>query len=347
MRRSTIHQVACLQLGHQLEALGLAAAEVFARAGLEPIHIRGEVRAPFDLYVAAKGVAARLLGDPFLGFRLAAMTNIADLDAYGAALVHAPTIGDALTLGLGFLPVWSDGFRLVLSHGPSTFTLLHECASTGNPQADQIEAQQTMLFLANCFRQLGGQAAASQWISCMGPAPRDRRVLRAAATAERVWQFSADAWSLELPRAVLACPLWAAHPALTGVLRGHLERERETLGDPPDLRVRLRETIQRGLARGWTQKDVATALGLSVRSLQRQLHALNTDYSEQLHAVRMALAEALLRDTEISVEEVCHRVGFASLAGFSRFFAARSGVAPSQFRRGGPPLRTSGAGSTH
>lgn len=64
-------------------------------------------------------------------------------------------------------------------------------------------------------------------------------------------------------------------------------------------------------------------------------------------ADQRALAEALLRDTEISVEEVRHRVGFASPAGFSRFFAARSGVAPSRFRRGGPPLRTSGAGSTH
>ncbi len=345
MRRPTIHQVACPQLCNQLDALGLAGADVLAKAGLEPIHIRGEVRAPFDLYIAAKGVAARLLDDPYFGFRLAAATNITDLDAYGAALVHAPTVGEALTLGLGFLPVWSDGFHLILSQGPNTFTLRHECVSTGNPLAEQIEAQQTVLFLANCFRQLGGPAAATQWISCMCAAPRGRGGTRVAPLPDRVWQFAAPSWSIELPRAVLACPLWAMHPALPGVLRGHLEREREALGDQPDLLLRIRETIQRGLARGWTQRDVATALGLSVRSLQRQLHALNTDYSEQLHTVRMALAEALLRDTQISVEEVCHRVGFASLAGFSRFFAARSGVAPSQFRRGGLPLRTNGARS--
>ena len=97
MRRPTIHQVACPQLCNQLDALGLAGAEVLVKAGLEPIHIRGEVRAPFDLYIAAKGVAARLLDDPFFGFRLAAATNITDLDAYFADLVERePQLPDFL-----------------------------------------------------------------------------------------------------------------------------------------------------------------------------------------------------------------------------------------------------------
>jgi transcriptional regulator GlxA family with amidase domain len=75
--------------------------------------------------------------------------------------------------------------------------------------------------------------------------------------------------------------------------------------------------------------------GMSVRSLQKHLHARGTSYSARLDAVRVALATTLLRDTSMSIAEICHRVGFDSLPGFSRFFTMQTGTPPSQHRRRG------------
>ncbi len=333
MHTMTIHQAACPQLVAQLELLGLPAAEIFAEAGLQPIHARGEERAPLSAFMAAKGIAAKRLGDPFLGLRLAAMTRVDELEAFGAAIVHVPTIGHALAIGLEFLSVWAEGIRLVVSHGPKLFTLTYEGVRIADPLAEQIEAQQTTLFLADTFRLLAGPAATPQRITCACPAPSGVYASRPVRDIDREWQFNAPAWSIEMPRDIVNCPVGVGHPAVPTVLRRQLEREREALGDVPDLTVRLDDAIRRGFAHRWSQADVAAALGMSVRSMQKQLQAIGTSYSERLDAVRVEFAVTLLRGTDISVEEVCRRVGFGSLPGFSRFFTAQTGTPPSRYRR--------------
>lgn len=338
MHTMTIHQAACPQLVAQLERLGLPADEVLAEAGLQPIHVRGEERAPLCAFMAAKGVAARRLGDPYLGVRLAAMTRVEELEAFGAALVHVPTIGRALAIGLEFLPVWVEGVRLVVGHGPRRFTLTYEGVAIADPLAEQIEAQQTTVFLADTFRLLAGPAATPQRVSFACPAPTSAHGWHPAHDVGREWQFDAPAWSIEMPREVVDAPVSAVHPAVPTVLRRHLEGERRTLVEAPDLLVRVDDAIRRGFARRWSQADVAAVLGMSVRVLQKRLHAAGTCYSQRLDAVRVAFAVTLLRGGDLSVEEVGRRVGFGSLPGFSRFFTAQTGSPPSRHRRGGGSL---------
>ena len=50
--------------------------------------------------------------------------------------------------------------------------------------------------------------------------------------------------------------------------------------------------------------------------------------------VRCERAQALLRDTEISISEVGEAVGFVSSAHFSHVFRKTTGMTPSEFRSG-------------
>lgn len=335
MSPRTIHRVACPQLASQLTRLGLPAAEVLAEAGLQPLHVRGEERAPLSAYMAAKGIAARRLRDPHLGFRLASMTRVDELEVFGAALVHAPTIGHALAIGLEFLSVWAEGIRLVASRSSQHLTLAYEGMSIADPLAEHIEAQQTISFLADTLHQLAGPAVMPQRIACACPAPSGPQASRPAHVVGRAWRFDAPGWSVEMPADAVSCPLRVGHPAVPMVLRQRLDHEREALVEAPDLLARLDDAIRRGFVHRWSQADVAAALGMSVRSLQKHLHARGTSYSARLDAVRVALATTLLRDTSMSIAEICHRVGFDSLPGFSRFFTMQTGTPPSQHRRRG------------
>nr|WP_226898534.1 AraC family transcriptional regulator [Mangrovicoccus algicola] len=77
----------------------------------------------------------------------------------------------------------------------------------------------------------------------------------------------------------------------------------------------------------------AWRLRLGPRSLQRQLASEGTTYREVLGRVRERQARALLHETDLSVAEIAHRLGYTEPGNFTRAFQAWTGVAPSGFAR--------------
>jgi len=53
-----------------------------------------------------------------------------------------------------------------------------------------------------------------------------------------------------------------------------------------------------------------------------------------INARRIDRACILLRETDLPVIEICHRVGFENLSHFNRQFRKLRGVTPTAFRRG-------------
>ena len=117
-------------------------------------------------------------------------------------------------------------------------------------------------------------------------------------------------------------------------LAGEVHKRVEQLLDnhlaaPPFLRA-LRDRLAR--RRGATLGSEARALGLSDRTLSRQLHEAGTSFRGELERARLRAAEALLVDTELKLEAVARQVGFASRTHFSQFFRRATGESPSEFR---------------
>lgn len=77
---------------------------------------------------------------------------------------------------------------------------------------------------------------------------------------------------------------------------------------------------------------IAASLGMSATHLYRKLKE-NTGYStkEIIMNYRMQKAAQMIRNNEGNISEIMYAVGFSSLAGFSRSFKAKFGVAPSAF----------------
>lgn len=80
----------------------------------------------------------------------------------------------------------------------------------------------------------------------------------------------------------------------------------------------------------------ARALGVSARSLQRQLAHEQTSFLAVLDEVRRSLAESYLRDRAHTVSDVAFLVGFSELSTFSRAFRRWTGTTAVSYRRGGP-----------
>ena len=108
---------------------------------------------------------------------------------------------------------------------------------------------------------------------------------------------------------------------------------------PPDLEAAstvaaVERTLRSDPARPWRVADVARALHVSSRSLQRRLRAEQDSFSAVLTRVRVEEAKRLLASTTMSVGDIGFAAGFADTAHLSRTFRATVGRTPTEWRQG-------------
>ena len=83
-----------------------------------------------------------------------------------------------------------------------------------------------------------------------------------------------------------------------------------------------------------TRQELAEYLHCSQRQLIRKMQALyGVSFRQKLIASRMDLARYLLRSTEMSVNEISAKVGYADNAAFFRAFRQHTGMTPAQYRK--------------
>ncbi|MCL6713185.1 helix-turn-helix transcriptional regulator [Pseudomonas sp. R2.Fl] len=99
---------------------------------------------------------------------------------------------------------------------------------------------------------------------------------------------------------------------------------------PPSLAMRIRDLIRAEPARDWQSQHIETALGLSGATLRRRLAGEGTGLREIIAAARLACAMDLLYTTDWPVKTVAARVGYRSVASFSRRFGERYGLDPAR-----------------
>jgi AraC-like DNA-binding protein len=80
-------------------------------------------------------------------------------------------------------------------------------------------------------------------------------------------------------------------------------------------------------------RPVASQLAMSTRTLERRLAAQGLTFNGLVDACRRERALCLLRDTELSMEQVATELGFSGAKNFSRTFRRWYGVTPSRMRK--------------
>ena len=98
----------------------------------------------------------------------------------------------------------------------------------------------------------------------------------------------------------------------------------------PDELRRLRELLATSLH--LSLAAAVRALGVSERSLQRQLRQEGTSFRREVDAARIRAARTLLADTDQKITVIALEVGCATLQHFSALFRRMTGETPSEWR---------------
>jgi AraC-like DNA-binding protein len=110
----------------------------------------------------------------------------------------------------------------------------------------------------------------------------------------------------------------------TGVQSRHVRERAEV----------VRVFLEANRSRDLDMNEVARAAALSPYYLTRIFKACyGVPPYRYLIGLRIADASSLLRDSSLSVTQICHRTGFNSLSHFITTFRRHTGVSPSRYRR--------------
>ena len=142
----------------------------------------------------------------------------------------------------------------------------------------------------------------------------------------------------------LAAPNPHADPAMARYARQFIESLPQSHRHPIVLEVRRAIYLMLPTGRA-TSDSVAQGLGMSVRSMQRQLDEAGASFTSLLNAVRCELAPRYMENPKFSLARISEMLGYSTQGSFTRWFTAQFAQVPSVWReREQARRRTGGKG---
>ncbi|MFI9718340.1 helix-turn-helix domain-containing protein [Streptomyces sp. NPDC052396] len=170
-------------------------------------------------------------------------------------------------------------------------------------------------------------------VSLSAEAPRRHDAL-VELYGTRFIDFGAPVSSITFLAADLNTPSDYAQPGLSEVLRRHAE---QAIDESIPLRGWLdafRVALTAAEADGTPSlSSVAQRLAVGPRTLQRRLEEHGTTWTEQLETVRREQITDLLRNTELSIESIAARTGYANARALRRAVQRWYGKPPGAMRK--------------
>jgi len=272
--------------------------------------------------------ARKLTGEPGLGVYLGLAKHVSAYGFVGFAAMSAATLGEALQQSVELAPALTTTLSLSLRvEGDMAALVLLQHADI-EPILD-VALLSFFVGLHQIARDITGRRPYFGTVELTIPEPaywhRFTEVLPAVRFDQPVNQLVFPALGLDLP---------LVHPnrATLNLARKHCLDQLAQLGFDASLAARARRALAHD--DGFRSlEELAAALGVSARTLKRRLAEHGMTYSQLLQEERQVRASHLLRATELSLDEIAVRLGYATTSNFTRAFTRWTGSSPAAHRR--------------
>ncbi len=140
--------------------------------------------------------------------------------------------------------------------------------------------------------------------------------------------------AVRFPTPLLALPMPHRDPALRTLLDRQAQALLRTMPESSAFHRALRQALPRLLTDGrGSLHDMAAALHMSPRTLQRRLSEHGANWQQFLDHARAGLAAEYLADHTLSLSDVALLLGFSEQSAFTRAFRRWHGSTPGRWRR--------------
>lgn len=313
--------------------LDVPARELFREVGLDPASLDDPgAMLPLQPIADVYERAALRTGDDAFGLHVGENARPVIRDIFDYAVMSRPTIAAAFHELEPLIRVLypEAEIKLTLHEGTAGFSY-RMAPQEAKAQRQRCEALVTTV--TKIAERAIARHDAPLSVSFQHPKPRDtsehERIFRAPV------HFDCPAAEILFKAEILDAPVVTADPSLSAVLDRHV---RDLLARLP-ASDRFADRVRKSLLEIFTRAGppglgrLARRLGVSERTLQRRLREEGTTLQILMDDVRHELSIEYLRDGALSVSDVGQRLGYSSLAAFSRAFRRWRGVSPAAHRR--------------
>ena len=323
----------------------VATAPVLREAGIserdlaasDPVHHRISAAGQSRLL----DCAAEATEDTAFGLHLAEQTDPRDAGIIFYAMSAAENLGEALALFDRYSRIVNEAGRLKLTASPRG--LIVEIGFVGLPRPlGRQGAEFLMAVIVRALRELAGRNVRPIRVAFAharnADMPEFARFFGCPVEFGRAVDEGVSSDLLEFSTDAVAAPLVTADLKLFKALEPFCDlaaKERRTASDT--LRAAVEKEVEELLPHGKAQKQtVASALGLSTRTLARRLAVEGTTYEEVLDQLRRSLALQYLKDPGMSLSQITWLLGYEGSTSFNHAFRRWTGHAPSVVRKRKP-----------
>ncbi len=274
--------------------------------------------------------AVEATGDENFGLKVASQVNQSTFHALGPTLAVSATLRETFERIVRYFRLVSDAAELDFYRQDGEYHfIMHVSVGPVQPAVEAVDAFMSLL-IRSC-RSLAGRNFTPLQIDMQRPEPLNRAefdmLLRAPLT------FGAQENRMIFASSDMDRQLEGANPGLAyffdEIALKYLARF-----DHKNTLARVKAVLIEQLSHGEpSQEDVASALGMSPRSLQRKLADELTTYSEILDNTRHELALSYLKIPGYTVAEITYLLGFADTSSFSRAFRRWTDMPPVHYQR--------------
>jgi AraC-like DNA-binding protein len=273
--------------------------------------------------------ASKIIDDPCFGLKAAEYWHPSNFGALGYAMLASNTLRTALERVDRYHRFLSDErfINLIETEEGLTYTLTFSHEKRDIPaRNDAILAVTMSMCRTNYLEDLAPVS-----VTLTHPKPSCSAKFYEYFRSPVV--FEAPANSLTLPIEAVDKSLPGSNPQLAE-LNDQVMIEYLAQLDHHHLTEKVKAVIIDQLPSGnVTDENVAQALYMSSRNLQRQLQSAGTTFNTLLNQIRQDLAQKYLRGQDTSMTEIAFLLGFSESSAFSRAFKRWIGVTPTQYRQ--------------
>jgi len=323
-------------LAAELAAEGVSVRDLFARTGVEPSqmedpHARISHRQRLAIYRNAKKLARR----SDIGLLAGARQRISDYGIYGYAMVSSRTFGEALLFSLDHVTMAGPAVRQISFRieGRTAILRSHGLDTLGDLLPFAAEFWRSSM--TSLFSRVLEAPFPTQRMIFPFPAPEHWR------NYERLFNcpidFDADRmeWLFEASVLDRQCP--NANPITAKICQQLCDVVMTERPGESELVRKIRAAWLNSPNRFPVAAEIASELGLSLRTFHRRLADDGQSYQSIVDNMRQSLATELLENTNMGIDQIAERVGFSDATSFRKAFRKWTDRSPSDFRRDDRP----------
>jgi AraC-like DNA-binding protein len=322
-----------LPIAKALRLLGADPMALLEQAQIDPAHLlNADRRVPGEKMDRLLELALSETGEPTFGLLAAEQLTPAALHGLGLSCLASDTVLDALHRLARFSHVLSTGVELAVVERDDFVDLeFHTKEYARDDTIHYTGLDFGMGVVMTMCRITLGDYVSPISVDTTRPEPEDADAFMSLLGSQI--NFDANCDRITFVRVDIVDQLLTGNPELTRVNDELVETYLASFEDVSASREvvgRIAEQLPDGAP---NQKQIAAALNVSNRTLQRKLQDEGTSFVDLLQDVRLQLAQKYLAQPHRSVVETAYLLGFSEPSTFSRAFKRWTGQAPADYRR--------------